>query len=657
MCGFAGIIDGKGALNNIGDIAQRMADAIRHRGPDDTGLWIEPRTRVAMAFRRLSIQDLSQHGHQPMRSESGRWVISYNGEVYNFLALRKDLQSKGHAFRGGSDTEVILAAVEEWGIDGALDRLVGMFAIALWDCRDDELFLIRDRFGVKPLYFGCPGQESSIGKGEGAGRSGQTFYFGSELKALRAAWDHAPAINRYALRLLLRYQYVPAPWTLWSGIRKLMPGQYLRYRMRSGGASLATYWSAGRVLSSGARDPLSTTDDDAIDMLEQHVDRAIRERMIADVPFGAFLSGGIDSSVVVAAMRKHSTSRIKTFTIGSDDLSIDESREAQRIADHLGTDHHTLRVSLADARDPILRLGELADEPLGDASFIPTYLVSRFAREQVTVILSGDGGDEVFAGYPQHRFASQFWGWQRRIPQPVARMLRAIMLDEDGALRAGRSGGSSSQTQMRLAKALRMLGSGDRVDFMSRWRNVVHHPERILLEDGGAEPPLFAPDFPLESLGPIRSECWADIATYMPDDILLKVDRASMAVSLEAREPLLDSRLFEFAARIPEPMLIRNGDGKWILRQLLYRSVPRELVDQPKRGFALPVAGWVVGPLRDWAEALISEERLRSEGFFQPLAVRSAWKNICEPGSSDVRMPFFGMWSILAFQAWYERWN
>jgi asparagine synthase (glutamine-hydrolysing) len=405
---------------------------------------------------------------------------------------------------------------------------------------------------------------------------------------------------------------------------------------------------------------------EVVDSLEQQIERSIRERMIADVPLGAFLSGGVDSAVVVAAMRKYTSTQIKTFTIGSDDRSLDESDDAERVAAHLGTEHHTLRVSLAEARDPILRLAELADEPLGDASFIPTYLVSRFARNQVTVILSGDGGDEFFAGYPQHRFASHFWPWQKHVPRPVAGALRALLLDHsDSRLKYSLSGlgrhfgsdGRITHLESRFAKALRVLGTQDRVDYMSRWRNVVHHPENFLVDEGGKEPPLLTPDFPLELLGQIRCECWADIATYLPDDIMLKVDRASMAVSLEAREPLLDHRLFEFAARIPEHMLVREGRGKWILRQVLYRSVPKELVDAPKRGFALPVGAWVTGPLRDWAESLISEDRLYVEGFFKPEVVQSAWRNLCEPGSSDVQIPFYGMWSILAFQAWLDHWN
>jgi len=666
MCGFAGLVDSSGKVPDSVNVARRMADAIAHRGPDDSGTWVALHGRVVMDFRRLSILDLSQRGHQPMQSASGRWCICFNGEVYNFLELRKELEQRGHVFRGGSDTEVILAAIEEWGVRPAIERLVGMFAIALWDTREDELTLVRDRFGVKPLYFGCPGQEATIGRGEGAGQSGQVIFFGSELKALRAAWTQAPAINTYALRLLLRYQYVPGPWTLWNGIRKLMPGHCLRYQLRTNRVSLESYWSAGRVLVDGARNPLSVTEEEVVDGLEQQIERSIRERIIADVPLGAFLSGGIDSAVVVAAMRKYTSTQIKTFTIGSEDKSLDESNEAERVAAHLGTQHHTLRVSLAEARDPILRLGELADEPLGDASFIPTYLVSRFARNQVTVILSGDGGDEFFAGYPQHRFASRFWPWQKHVPLPVAVALRALLLDRSGSrLRGslaslGRPFGTEHEIthlEQRVAKALRVLGTRDRVDFMSRWRNVVHHPEDFLEDESGKEPPLLTADFPLESLGQVRCECWADIAAYLPDDIMLKVDRASMAVSLEAREPLLDHRLFEFAARIPEHMLIREGRDKWILRQVLYRSVPRELVDAPKRGFALPVGGWVMGPLRDWAESLISEDRLRAEGFFKPEVVRSAWQNLCKPGSSDVQIPFYGMWSILAFQAWLDRWG
>jgi len=666
MCGFAGLVDPSRKVSDPLEVARRMVNVIAHRGPNDSGDWVAPHGRMAMAFRRLSIQDLSEHGHQPMQSDSGRWAICFNGEVYNFLELRKELERRGHGFRGRSDTEVILAAIEEWGVRPAIERLVGMFAIALWDSREDELTLVRDRFGVKPLYFGCPGQEATMGRGEGVAHSGQVIYFGSELKALRAAWKQAPAVNAYALRLLLRYQYVVGPWTLWNGIRKLMPGHCLRYRLRTGDASLESYWSAGRVLVEGLRNPLNVTEREVIEGLNEQIEQSVRQRIIADVPYGAFLSGGVDSAVVVAAMRKYTSTRVKTFTIGSDAKAMDESNEAERMAAHLGTEHHTLRVSLAEARDTILRLGKLADEPLGDASFIPTHLVSQFARNLVTVILSGDGGDEIFAGYPQHRFASRMWPWQRLVPRNAASVLRSLFLNSGGyelrksLTNVGRHLGIerfSAQVDKRAAKALRVLGTRDRADFMARWRNVVHSPEHFLSDESGTEPPLLVPDFPLELLGPIRTECWADIVAYLPDDIMLKVDRASMAVSLEAREPFLDHRLFEFAARIPEHMLIREGRGKWILRQVLYRSAPREFIEGPKRGFSLPAAGWIVGPLRDWAEALISEDRLRAEGFFKPDAVRAAWKSLCKPGSTDIEMPFFGMWSILSFQSWLDNWS
>lgn len=664
MCGFAGLVDPNRQVSNPAATVRRMVEVIGHRGPDDCGTWVAPHGRAAMAFRRLAIQDLSEHGHQPMQSNSGRWWICFNGEIYNFLELRKELEPRGHVFHGRSDTEVIVAAVEEWGIAEAVRRLAGMFAIALWDSREDELILVRDRFGVKPLYFGCPGQEAAMGRGEGAGQLGKVFYFGSELKALRAAWGQTPAINTYALRLLLRYQYIVSPWTLWNGIRKLMPGYCLRYKIGTGRVSLEPYWSAGRTLVEGAHNPLTIGDEEAVEALNHQIERSIKERVIADVPLGAFLSSGIDSAVVVAAMRKYTSARVKTFTIGSDNEALDESSDAERVAAHLGTDHHTLRVSLTEARDAVLRIGELADEPLGDASFIPTYLVSQFARNEVTVILSGDGGDEVFAGYPQHRFAAGMWAWQKAVPRCAAAALRSLFLDGSGSGLRGspsnqgrRLGFDFTHIEQRAAKALRVLGTRDRIDFMAQWRNVVQRPDDFLQAGGSEEPPLLTPDFPIELLGQTRTECWADIAAYLPDDIMLKVDRASMAVSLEAREPLLDHRLFEFAARLPERMLIRDGRGKWILRQVLYRTVPKELVDAPKRGFALPVAGWVVGPLRDWAEALISEDRLRRDGFFKPHAVRSAWQNLCKPGSSEVQMPFFGMWAILAFQAWLDRWN
>jgi asparagine synthase (glutamine-hydrolysing) len=665
MCGFVGLVLFGDATFAPLPVAERMAANIRHRGPDDFGTWQHPQGRAAMAFQRLAIVDLSQHGHQPMASASGRFVITFNGEIYNFRELRQELAAAGCAFRGGSDTEVILAGFETWGLLPTIQRLVGMFAIAVHDLREGEFTLVRDRFGVKPLYYGCPDDDAGVGRGDGNGRFARPLYYGSELKGLRGAWDRAPRIHRGALQQLLRYQYVPAPWTPWQGIRKLLPGHLLTIRLRDGAAQLRAYWSPGAALRAGARDPLRDDVPTIAAELERQVERAVRERLVADVPLGAFLSGGIDSSIVVAAMQRVSSTKTKTFTIGSHDPDIDEADAAARIAAHLGTEHQALRVGLDEARPVIERLGELADEPCGDASFVPTYLVSQFARREVTVVLSGDGGDEVFAGYPQHAFAPRAWPWQRRLPAMVGKALRGALLDgHHGALRPTLAKALAvlpkvgrPHTQQRLAKALRTCGLSDRATFAAAWRQLVARPEAFLAEPVADEAPLFAPDVPLHELGDVRAECWADLVGYMPDDVLAKVDRASMAVSLEAREPLLDHRLFEFAARIPESMLVRDGRGKWILRQALYRSVPQQLVDGPKKGFALPVAGWVVGPLRDWAESLLDERTLREQGFFDATAVRAAWQNLREPGSSPVRLPFFALWSILSFQAWLARWN
>ncbi|MBW2416151.1 MAG: asparagine synthase (glutamine-hydrolyzing) [Deltaproteobacteria bacterium] len=638
-----------------------MSARIVHRGPDDDGEFVTDDGRVAMAFRRLSIQDLSAQGHQPMASPSGRFTICFNGEVYNFPELRSELRGIGVAFRGGSDTEVIVAAIERWGLSTAVTRMAGMFAIALWDSREKELLLVRDRFGVKPLYYGCPGRDDVLD-----GRvAGETFLFASEMKALRPAFSTTPDIHRGALHALLQYQYTPAPWTLWRGIHKLLPGHILRYQMRTGRIHTECYWSAGRALEQGARDPVQMAPEEVAAELERQVESAVRDRMVADVPLGAFLSGGIDSSIVVSAMQRLSASNTQTFTIGTDDEKIDESDAAARIASHLGTDHRTIMVREKEAQGAILRLSELIDEPFGDASLIPAYLVSKFARESVTVVLSGDGGDEVFAGYPQHRFGALLFPQQRKLGRTAPRWARRFLLDENdfrlrpalGDLRSRLLPGVRAEhLQARLEKALRVAGEPDRARFMRCWRELVVQPGRYLASGPLEFSAWPEPDCDFSAVGGVRSECWADLTGYMVDDVLLKVDRASMAVSLEAREPLLDHRLFEFAARIPADMLVREGQGKWILRQALYRSVPKRLVDGPKKGFALPVAGWVIGPLRDWAEALLAEDRLEREGYFDAAAVRSAWLHLCgDRPAPEHAMPFFGLWSILAFQAWLDQ--
>jgi asparagine synthase (glutamine-hydrolysing) len=651
MCGIAGIIASEEVPS---ELPAQMGSAILHRGPDDHGIWTDPAAGIALVHRRLSIVDLSPQGHQPMVSADGRWVIVYNGEVYNHAALRAELDASGGTpeggWRGHSDTETVLHAIGTWGLPATLERLVGMFAFALWDRQERLLSLVRDRFGEKPLYYGWAGRD---------------FLFGSELKALRVHPRFDGEIDRSALRAYAARTYIPAPLSIYKRIYKLQPGCVLtvapeiareptseapRPGWRSGRSSLTQYWTYRDVLTRGMAHSVAS-EQEALELLEQSLGAAIKGQSMADVPVGAFLSGGIDSSTVVALYQRHSSTPVRTFSIGFEEGGFNEAESARRVATHLGTVHEEHVVRVQEARDVIPLLPAMYDEPFADSSQIPTHLVSRFARQKVTVALTGDGGDELFGGYNRHFLAPWLWKCMRFIPLPM----RAIAAQPLGKIPPGvwqglagtLPGQESPHFGGKFQKTLRIAGNARRFEdvylsFLDEWSL---EPNPVL--DASRVAPGF--DFSLAKSAPSAVRMmYCDAVTYLPDDILCKVDRASMAVSLETRVPFLDHRVAEVAARIPLHMKIHGRTGKHILRELLYRHAPREIFQRPKAGFAIPVGQWIRGPLRSWAEDLLDPGRMAAEGWFDPAIVQRRWRDHIE-GRSDSTP---AIWAILMFQAW-----
>lgn len=649
MCGIAGFVDQRRDAQEatLYALAERMAGAVEHRGPDSAGAWADPRFGLGLGHRRLAIIDLSAEGHQPMRSPSGRFVVVYNGEIYNHSVLRSELAAAGARFRGQSDTEVLVVALDKWGLEQTLRRLNGMFAFGLWDAVGEQLHLVRDRLGEKPLYYGW---------------CGSTFLFGSELKALRAHPAFSAEVDRGALALYLRHSVLPAPHSIYRGIFKLPAGTVLTLGASSPPGpcpSPVPYWSLAEVAQQAASAKLRADDQDVVEQLEQLLGEAVVMRMQADVPVGAFLSGGIDSSLVVALMQRGAAGRVKTFTIGFSDSAYDESASARAVAARLGTEHNELILSPEDALDVIPQLPHLYDEPFADASQLPTFLVSRLTRSQVKVSLSGDGGDELFGGYNRYHWCRAIWdriGWA---PLPVrkrlASLLNTVPPQRWEVLVNGLGRTLPSRLRVRnpgtkIRKLADALPAADIEDMYFQLHSLWDHPADVVV--GGHEAPslLMARSRWAKLEDPVEQMMYLDAMTYMHDDILVKVDRASMAVSLEARVPFLDHRVVEFAWRIPLAMKIRNGQGKWVLRQILYRHLPRELVDRPKMGFGLPIENWLRGPLRPWAESLIHPERLRFEGFLRPEPVQRRWVEHLS-GRRDWQ---YHLWPILMFQAWLE---
>jgi asparagine synthase (glutamine-hydrolysing) len=654
MCGIAGFVDftGSDSLEALERSGLAMAEALRHRGPDDRGVWIDPYARAVLAHRRLAVLDLSSAGHQPMASASGRWMLSFNGEIYNFRALRHELERLGHGFRGHSDTEVLLAAVEQWGTRGALERCNGMFSLALWDRREQLLTLARDRLGEKPLYFGRVGS---------VGRSESVFVFGSELKALRVHPAFDAAIDRESIALFLRYSYVPGPRSIYAGIHKLGAGEMLVLDC-SGSDSvphIESYWSLASAARRGVADAFPAgAGEEAVDELDAVLGDAVGLRLEADTAIGAFLSGGVDSSLIVALMQKQSSRQVRTFSVGFEEDDYDEARFAREVARHLGTDHTELYVPATTALEHLPRIAEVYDEPFADPSQLPTMLLCAMASEHVTVALSGDGGDELFAGYRRYAWAERAWravGW---LPAPGRRLI-GRGLSRPGAeqwtavgeaLQPFAQGAVDVRFGDRVGKLANLVSLGDREavyrDLMSQWK----HPSSLAI--GAAEPPTRFTDVQRAPVvdGELARMLYLDTLTYLPDDILVKVDRASMASSLEVRVPLLDSRVVELAWRFPDSLKVHGGVGKWPLRRVLDRYVPPELVDRPKKGFDIPLSEWLRGPLRAWGETLLAEDRLRDEGFIDPLPVRKKW----EQHLAGTRNWHYPLWNILMFQAWLE---
>lgn len=650
MCGIAGLLDPRGEREEeLTRLASAMSDTLRHRGPDDAGVWVDGSAGVALANRRLAVVGLGPDGHQPMASRSGRWTLVFNGEVYNYAALRSRLEAEGAKLRGGSDTEVLLEAIANWGLAETLEASNGMFAFAAWDAGNRELHLARDRFGEKPLYFGWV-----------AGR----FAFASELKAIRPLPGFAGRLDRDAVTAFLRHNCVPAPRSIYEGISKLEPGEVLTIGpgTATGAApAIRRYWSARTTIERSLGSQLHEPEEALVDRLQQTLRTAVAGRVHADVPVGAFLSGGVDSSVVTALMQEQSTAAVKTFTVGFADRVYDESAEAAKVAEHLGTDHTTLVVTDKEALEVIPELPAIWDEPFADNSQIPMLLVSRLARSQVTVALSGDAGDELFAGYNRHAWLERLWGrpaWApagarriagaglRRIPPGLVNSLTRF----DGALPA-RWRIRIPATE--LAKAGKVIGAADPqaayLALVSHW----DRPEQLVV-GGRADRPVASTPGTWPELGTVTEQMlWLDLVGYLPDDVLTKVDRAAMAVSLESRLPFLDLDVVELAWRIPTDMKLRGGTTKWVLRRLLHRYLPPSLVERPKMGFGVPLGSWLRGPLRGWAESLLDERRLREFGVLHPEPVRRAWRAHVR-GRRDLG---YELWDVLCLQAWLEHWR
>lgn len=646
MCGIAGLYPFEARVERraLQKIAQNMAEALVHRGPDTGDLWQDPEIPMVLVHRRLSILDLSPLGAQPMESQSGRYIIVFNGEIYNYRELRTQLE-KGHSitFRGHSDTEVILALIDHFGFAEALEKINGMFAIALWDRREKALFLARDRFGKKPLYVGW---------------AGSTLVFGSELKALCAHPEFRRDVNRNALTSFMRFGYVPAPLCIYQQVWHLPAGCMiaLDMRMLRGGQDLGplieTYWRHKDALEAARAHPMLGEEGDIIKDFDELLSLCVRDRMVADVPLGAFLSGGIDSSTIVALMQKNSQTPVKTYTIGFDETGYDEAAYAKAVAAHLGTDHHEMYLSGQAALDIVPRMPEIYDEPFADISAIPTYLVSKFARDSVTVALSGDGGDEMLGGYNRHISGPKSWAIVQNIPpllrKPFSELISNVPTGMWQSLRPEHPEFGSHMHK--FADILTKQTPNDvYLRLVSQWQN----PKSIVFDGKEELIPLVTPDLQVSDIRFAEEMMYWDALSYLNGDILTKVDRASMAVSLEARAPLLDRRIYEYVWRLPLDYKIRNGKGKWLLRQVLQKYLPEELYERPKQGFSIPISQWLRHDLKDWAEDLLDEYELKAQGFLNYVEIRTLWQDHLKGRGNHAGK----LWCVLMYQDWYRRWG
>ena len=653
MCGIAGFCSKKN--NIVIEYAIRsMANKIEHRGPDDEGFWIDKNSGVALGHRRLSIIDLTPTGHQPMVSHSGRYVIVYNGEVYNYQDILNDMTKHTYktnsslSFRGSSDTEIILEAIELFGLEKAVKSFAGMFAFALYDRKKKKIHLVRDRAGEKPLYYGF---------------INSAFVFASELKSIRSFPGFKNEINRDVLSLYFRHNYIPAPYSIYKDIYKLTPASILTMDVDTlGEPDIRPYWSAMDIAQGGVSNQYTGSEEEAVKQLEVLLRQSIRGQMISDVPLGAFLSGGIDSSLIVSLMQAECSRPVKTFTIGFNEKEFNEAIEAKKVATYLGTEHTELYVSPEEARSVIPKLPYLYDEPFSDSSQIPTFLVSKLAREQVTVSLSGDGGDELFGGYPRYSETQRIWSKIDRIPQGVrkfaAKTALSISPESWDRFYSALSFALPSKYKNKLLsnkvhKLADVLASNNALgiyeDFIIHWKD-----SESLVMGLGSNKLSTIPSILKDSLAfdDQRSfMMYLDLVTYLPDCILAKVDRAAMGVSLETRVPFLDHRVMEFAWELPLSMKFKNGKGKWILREILYKYVPEEMIERPKMGFGVPIGDWMKGPLKDWTESLINESRLKDEGYLNPDLVSRRWN---EHLSGTINWQF-NLWDVLMFEAWLEK--
>ncbi len=646
MCGIAGFYSFKADQNRQDslEVAYRMEAAVAHRGPDGSDIWQDEVNGLTLIHRRLSVIDLSEDGAQPMHSPSGRYIITFNGEIYNYLELRRDLEAQGIKFRGASDTEVMLAGFDHWGVEKALSKINGMFAFALWDQVEQYLHLSRDRFGKKPLYVGW---------------IDNALVFASELKAFHAYPNFSREINQDALAIYMKYGYVHAPYSIFQNIWQLLPASVLSLDLSSirVGENLADkmkiFWSLKDVVEEGQRNPIKKSDAIIIEEFEEKLSKCVSQRMISDVPLGAFLSGGIDSSVVVALMNQHSDEAVKTFTVGFDQVEFNEAEYAKKIATHLGTDHHEFYCSDQDALNVIPNLPIIYDEPFADESQIPTYLISALAREHVTVVLTGDGGDEILAGYDRHTKLPNLWnkiGWAPHV-------LRQMVCDALGLVpqefyQKLRSNNPRFGSQVKRVLYLMGLKDTDSIydSFISAWLG----GDDVVLNGHLPNIPVRNKSEYPSNLSFFDEMVYLDTLSYRSDDLMVKMDRASMAVALEGRAPLMDYELAEYSWRMPQHLKVKNGKGKWVLREILKHHIPEELYDRPKMGFCVPLNEWLQGPLKEWANDLLDPTFLKNQGLLNEGMVTDQWKNF-----QNEKIEYKNrrdIWAVLMFQAWYNQW-
>tara|TARA_R110002049_G_scaffold194948_1_gene364017 strand:- start:5148 stop:7094 length:1947 start_codon:yes stop_codon:yes gene_type:complete len=643
MCGIAGLLFNQEFNQEF--VLRKMIDSLKHRGPDDCGVWLSEESSFGMAHSRLSIVDLSQSGHQPMHSRSQRYVIAFNGEIYNHLQIRMELESSGMSFnwRGHSDTETLLAGIELWGLPATLKKCVGMFAVSLWDRQNKELTLVRDRFGEKPLYYGMVGSN---------------FVFASELSAFKVVPGFDLKIDQNALSLYLQYSAVPHPYSIYEGVSKLSPGCYVRFDENGKLIEASEYWALSRVIEESKCNYSGATYKESVEQFDVLMSETIKLQMQSDVPLGAFLSGGVDSSLIVAMMQKQSMRKVKTFSIGSDMSTYNEAQHAKEVACHLSTDHSELYVTDTDALDIIPDLASIYDEPFADASQIPTYLVSRMAKQHVSVVLSGDAGDELFGGYNRYTMTNSLWNKISKLPLFVRRFIatniQRVSIDQWNRILSLLLSSNYVNPGFKIHKGAGVLASRTEEELYLGLLSRIKDPASWLIDqklDIKNIDYLERSNLLLQDLSSIEKMMYYDTVSYLPWDILTKVDRASMAVSLETRVPFLDHRIAEFAWSLPIEYKVKGSTGKAILKDALYQYVPKELIERPKMGFGIPLSEWLRGPLRTWAEELLEEKRLSNEGLFNGKRVRYCWQQLLNNKGCWEHQ----IWNVLVFQDWYSK--